>query len=50
MIEALTIPAVVDETMMNMIVEGSRDYYDNKENVEAAADKILRKLSIYLAE
>ena len=50
MIEALTIPAVVDETMMNMIVEGSRGYYDNKENVEAAADKILRKLSIYLAE
>lgn len=50
MIETLTLPAVVDETMMNMIVEGSRDYYDDKETVEAAADKILRKLSIYLAE
>jgi len=50
MIEKLTIPTIVDETVMKMVVEGSRDYFDNKESVEQAADKILLKLSIYLAE
>ena len=50
MIEKLTIPTIVDETVMKMVVEGSRDYFDNKESAEQAADKILRKLSIYLAE
>ena len=43
-------PVVVDETVMKMITEGSRDYFDNKKTVDQAADEILRKLSIYLAE
>ncbi len=50
MLETLTVPAVVDETVMGMIVEGSMDYFDGKKTVEQAADDILRKLSIYLAE
>ena len=50
MLETLTVPAVVDETVMGMIVEGSMDYFDGKNTVEQAADDILRKLSIYLAE
>lgn len=50
MLETLTVPAVVDETVMQMIAEGSMDYFDGKKTVEQAADDILRKLSIYLAE
>lgn len=50
MVETLTVPAIVDETVMKMIVEGSRDYFDGKKTVEQAADDILRKMSIYLAE
>lgn len=50
MLEELTIPALVDETVMEMIVEGSADYLDGKETSDQAADRILRKLSVYLAE
>ncbi len=50
MLETRTVPAVVDETVMKMIVEGSRDYFDGKRTAEQAADDILRKMSIYLAE
>ena len=50
MMENLSVPVVVDETVMKMITEGSRDYFDNKKTVDQAADGILRKLSIYLAE
>ena len=50
MIETLAVPIVVDETVMKMIVDGSRDYCDGKESVEQAADKILRTMTIYLSE
>lgn len=50
MVDNLTIPALLDETVMKMISEGSQNYFDGKETVEQAADAILRKLSIYLAE
>lgn len=50
MVDNLTIPALLDETVMEMISEGSQNYFDGKETVEQAADAILRKLSIYLAE
>ena len=50
MLKELTVPVTVDETVMKMIVEGSRDYYDGKESVNQAADGIMRKLSIYLSE
>ena len=50
MLEKLTVPALVDETIMKMIVEGSGDYLDGKQTSAQAADGILRKLSIYLAE
>lgn len=50
MIEDLSIPVMVDETVMNMIVEDSGNYFEGKENVQQAAEKILRKLSIYLSE
>lgn len=50
MLKELTVPVTVDETVMKMIVEGSRNYYDNKETVQQAADGIMRKLSIYMTE
>jgi len=50
MLEGLTVPVIVDETMMKMIVEGSRDYYDGKVTAGQAADGIMRKISIYLTE
>lgn len=50
MLERLTVPVVMDETIMKMIVEGSGDYLEGKETVAQAADGIMRKLSIYLAE
>lgn len=50
MMETLTVPALVDETVMKMIVEGSVEYFDGKVSAEQAADEILRKLSVYLAE
>ncbi len=50
MLETLTVPAIVDETVMQMIAEGAGDYFDGKKTVEQAADDILRKMSIYLAE
>ena len=50
MIDSLTVPVIVDETIMKMIADGSRDYCDGKENVEQAADKILRTMTIYLSE
>ncbi len=50
MLETLTVPAVADETVMTMVVEGSRDFLDGNETADQAADKILRKLAIYLAE
>ncbi len=50
MLEGLTVPVVVDETIMRMIVEGSGDYLEGKATVDQAADGIMRKLSIYLAE
>lgn len=50
MIGTLTVPAAVDETIMEIIVEGARGYLEDKETVNQAADGILRKLSIYLAE
>lgn len=48
--KALTVPVLVDETVMKMIVEGSKDYLEDKESAGQAAEKIFRKLSVYLAE
>lgn len=50
MLETLTVPAAVDETVMSMIAEGSRDFFDGKETADQAAGKILQKLAVYLAE
>ena len=50
MMEKLTRPAVVDETVMKMIVEGSAVYLEGGQTADEAAEGIRRKLSIYQAE
>ena len=50
MADTLKVPVRIDWTVMQMVEEGARDYLDGKESVEQAADKILRTMSIYLAE
>lgn len=50
MADNLKVPVQIDWTVMQMVEEGARDYLDGKESVEQAADKILRTMSIYLAE
>lgn len=50
MLEEAMVPAMVDETVMGMIVAGSRDYFDGKATVRQAAEAILRQVAIYQAE
>ena len=50
MVDSLKVPVRIDQTVMQMIEEGARDYLDGKEGVDQAADKILRTMSIYLSE
>lgn len=50
MMEELAVPVLTDETVMKMIVEGAKMYLEDKEDVNQAADQIMRKLSVYQAE
>lgn len=50
MADGLTVPIRIDQTVMQMVEDGARDYFDGKESAGQAADKILRTMSIYLAE
>lgn len=43
-------PAMVDPTIMQMIADGSRDYFDGKESLEGAVAAIENKIEIYMAE
>lgn len=46
----LDTPVLVDETVMEMIVNGSRDYFNGKSTVEEAVSAISRQLMLYMAE
>lgn len=46
----LSQPVMVDETVMGMIVNGARDYFDGKVTAEEAASSILRQITLYQAE
>lgn len=50
MVTSLTTPVTVDQTMMQMIVDGAKGYLDGKETVQNAAANIYRKISLYHAE
>lgn len=50
MVTSLTTPVTVDQTMMQMIVDGAKGYLDGKETVQDAAANIYRKISLYHAE
>ena len=43
-------PVMVDDTVMNMIVNGARDYFEGKATAEQAASAICRQLALYRAE
>lgn len=43
-------PAMVDPTIMQMIADGSRDYFDGKESLEGAVSAIENKIGLYMAE
>lgn len=48
--ESLEEPVEVDQRVMEMIIDGAKDYLEGKEDVETAAKAILGKLKLYRAE
>ena len=50
LIESVSVPVQVDETIMNMIVSEAMDYLNGRESAEQAADAILRQVMLYQAE
>lgn len=50
LLKTVTTAAVVDNTIMQMIVDGSKDYFDGKESLEGAAAAIENKIGLYMAE
>ncbi len=49
-IGGVSVPVMVDDTVMNMIVNGARDYFEGKATAEQAASAICRQLALYRAE
>ncbi|MCI8660147.1 MAG: hypothetical protein HFG54_07870 [Lachnospiraceae bacterium] len=49
-IRSVSVPVMMDETIMNMIVDGARDYFDGKVSAREAAAFICRKITLYRAE
>lgn len=50
MIGTVTVPVMVDETVMRMIVDGAGEYLDGKIRAEQAAGEIYRQVRLYEAE
>lgn len=50
MVPQLTVPVIVDENVMEMIVSESKDYFDGKATVEQAVSAVSQKLKLYLTE
>lgn len=50
LVKNLETPAVVDETIMQIIIDGSKDYLSDKETVEGAIQTIGNKIGLYMAE
>lgn len=49
-LEQLDTPVFVDETVMEMIVNGSKDYFNGKSTVDQAVSAISQQLMLYMAE
>ena len=45
----MSVPVVVDETVMRMIVDGAEEYLDGKISAEQAAGGIYRQVRLYEA-
>ena len=50
MIPRLSVPVEIDETVMEMIVSESKDYFEGKADSAQAASAISQKIKLYLAE
>lgn len=50
MVKNVRRPAMVDPSVMQMIVDGSKDYLDGKGTLEGAVSDIENKIRIYMAE
>lgn len=44
------LPLVVDESIIDMVIAGSKDYFDKKEPLERAVQTIENKIRLYMAE
>lgn len=49
-VRTASIPALMDQQIIDMIVEGSRDYLNGKETVEDAVQAIENKMKLYVNE
>jgi len=50
MVRGLKTPVIIDETVMEMIINGSKDYFEDKSTVDQAAAAISQQIMLYLAE
>lgn len=50
MIPLLKVPANIDETVMGMIVNESKEYFEGKANLSQTASAVSQKIKLYLAE
>lgn len=48
--DTLTNAVTIDETMMEMIINGSKEYFEGSQTADQAAAAILQKINLYLAE
>lgn len=49
-LRSVSAPVIVDSSIMQMIVDGSKNYLDGKETVEGAVSAIENKIKLYMAE
>lgn len=50
LVKKVRTPVIVDQSVMQMIVDGSKNYLDGKETLEGAVSSIENKIRIYMAE
>lgn len=50
LLEKVSVPVLMDETMMEMIVRGAEGYLEGKETLEQAVAAIRSRIALYQAE
>ena len=49
-VDKLTIPAMTDEVLMNLIIEETKGYFDGEKTANEAAEAAAKRTRAYLAE